>query len=571
MNKKFIFLILILCGHHVVPSIAQDIPLNLIEDRYSRMLQLENSTEYSFAIRPYSRSYLKSQLAEDSLHNPWKEHFNDVSGALIAKNVRVGIYNPIYEGSFNSEFPLGGNDGSLWQGRGFNSQTAAGFYINHPNFELSFRPEVNFQNNQSFLAPLYVPENPDSTESSYRRPSFLSYDGQDVDAPYRFGDDSFYTYNMGASYLKGRFKGFEAGISTQNLWWGPSIRNGMMMSNNAPGFLHGFIGSNRPLDIFIGHLEFKWIWGSLRESDYFDDRPDNNRNFLNAFIFTYSPAVLDGLSVGLIRSLQSRIPEDGLAFRNFVDIFQPFQKRKIGGEDSNFDTIGSQNQIASVYARWLFQEAKAEIYAEYGRDDHAFDFRDFLQQPNHLRAYTIGFQKLIDIRSDRLLLLYEMSNFETPKQSYLRGGFTSFYHHSSIKQGYTNRGQFLGARIGPGSSSQFLKLEYLDQKGSLALFTERFVVDNDLHFFLHNEPSFRIPNGNFGNRFGDFYRHWVNLSLGAELTWFVNNWVLRGGYQWTKAFNYGRYEFGKPISQELGVERFDLVNHRFTVGVQRMF
>ena len=36
-----------------------------------------------------------------------------------------------------------------------------------------------------------------------------------------------------------KFKSF--GFSNENLWWGPSIRNSIMMSNHARGFKHIYI------------------------------------------------------------------------------------------------------------------------------------------------------------------------------------------------------------------------------------------------------------------------------------------------------------------------------------------
>ncbi|WP_216072810.1 capsule assembly Wzi family protein, partial [Acinetobacter baumannii] len=45
------------------------------------------------------------------------------------------------------------------------------------------------------------------------------------------------------------------GISTENLWWGPGCFNALLMSNNAPGFLHLTFNTTRPVKTPIGSFE----------------------------------------------------------------------------------------------------------------------------------------------------------------------------------------------------------------------------------------------------------------------------------------------------------------------------
>src|SRR5699024_10219580 len=98
-----------------------------------------------------------------------------------------------------------------------------------------------------------------------------------IDWPQRFGDNSVRSNELGQSYVRFDAYGLAAGVSTENLWWGPAQRYPILMSNTAPGFPHIFAGTGRPLDIYIGKLELEAIWGRLSESDYFDNDPDNDR------------------------------------------------------------------------------------------------------------------------------------------------------------------------------------------------------------------------------------------------------------------------------------------------------
>jgi hypothetical protein len=50
-------------------------------------------------------------------------------------------------------------------------------------------------------------------------------------------------------------KGFEAGLTNENRWWGPALHYPIVMSSHAPGFWHYFAGTSEPKDIYIGDLE----------------------------------------------------------------------------------------------------------------------------------------------------------------------------------------------------------------------------------------------------------------------------------------------------------------------------
>ena len=42
-----------------------------------------------------------------------------------------------------------------------------------------------------------------------------------------------------------------------------------------------------------------------------------------------------------------------------------------------------ENQLASLFARWVLPGAGFEIYGEFGREDHSANLRDFLSEPDH--------------------------------------------------------------------------------------------------------------------------------------------------------------------------------------------
>ena len=51
--------------------------------------------------------------------------------------------------------------------------------------------------------------------------------------PERFGNTNHNKINFGQSSIRLNWKSLSLGVSNENLWWGPSFRNSIMMSNHA--------------------------------------------------------------------------------------------------------------------------------------------------------------------------------------------------------------------------------------------------------------------------------------------------------------------------------------------------
>ena len=60
----------------------------------------------------------------------------------------------------------------------------------------------------------------------------------------------------------------------KTLWWGPSIRNSIMMSNHAQGFKHITFNTIKPIKTFFGAFEFQIITGRLKNSGFTPPRTD---------------------------------------------------------------------------------------------------------------------------------------------------------------------------------------------------------------------------------------------------------------------------------------------------------
>ena len=70
--------------------------------------------------------------------HPWRNHpfFSD-DGEVIHHNIT--LFDPVLFTSFNSDYPVGGNDGALWQGRGFNNTFSMGASYENEYVEISLQ------------------------------------------------------------------------------------------------------------------------------------------------------------------------------------------------------------------------------------------------------------------------------------------------------------------------------------------------------------------------------------------------------------------------------------------------
>src|SRR5690625_7363763 len=96
-----------------------------------------------------------------------------------------------------------------------------------------------------------------------------------------------------------------------------------------------------------------------------------------------------------------------------------------------------------------------------------------MMEPRHNAGYAFGFQSLLEAPLARWYRVnLEFTNMVPSGIREVRPQFY-YYTHEEIRQGHTNRGHLLGAAIGPGSHSQYLRGEALTAKGRVGRYGER--------------------------------------------------------------------------------------------------
>lgn len=371
----------------------------------------------------------------------------------------------------NSAYPSGANDGAVWQGKGFSAQLGVGLQFQWGILSAAFVPGAAWQQNAAFqILPTGQTGN-----LTYQNAQW----GQGLDVPQRFGDSNFWTLTPGQSYVQLAYAGVGIGISTENLWWGPGIRNTLLMSNNADGFPHAYVGTVRPVDIWIGNLEANFWFGRLDRSDYFYTQ---DKAWFGALTADLELRWVRGLYLGAVA----------------VNVSSQLS----GGGDER-----SSNTLVGLYGRWVFPPAGVEVYGEWTREDAWVSIYDLSKELDHSAGYTIGLQKVFLGSDYWVRLIGEITDNNVPRPSRdWRGNPTAYYVHGG-NTNYTNGGQILGSAIGPGASNQYLGVDVLAPSGWYGGWFER-TRRNDGHFMQQTsdfEPDVEIGGGlRYLKSFGPF-------------------------------------------------------------------
>ncbi len=524
-----------------------------MDEQLQLNLLLQDSLNYGAINRPFTFNFYNVAINRNNNHNKWWQRPIQSSEIEIFSDFSAGLLPISIKNTFNTRIPMGENNAAAWYGRGHTTEFTGGFYIKSEYVSVNFEPHIIYHENKDFLHPRFIQT--DAAGNTLYSSEGLRFR---YDAPFRFGPDPFSIFNFGNSSIRLHYNKVEAGISSEPLWWGAMRRYPLIMSNNSAGLRHVFLGTREPLNIpYLGKLNARWLGGYPAESDYYQGPEAGRTRFVNFLNIAFSPSIFPNLTIGAING--SYIYQDGgfniSQITYFFNIFDSANR-------ANLEGVDNQDQIASVYFHLVFPEARAEIFAEFAREDFSYDLRDFINQPNHNSAYAFGFQKISDAPYfDFLKTHFELTNITIPHLQQVRFQ-GNFYTHSQIRQGNTNYGQVQGAAIGPGSNSQFLAIDAYKDNYRVGVFTQR-VADNDNFHFERGSASNALSAN-----FGDYFRHRVNLNFGLNFLYGPGPFYINSRLVWTRAYNYGRFDYGQIDGfNEANYDRNDRTNVQFQIGI----
>jgi len=519
LHFGFVFTLLLMGGLGGQFAKAQTLPVGLlknVEDQYRRQQLIgADSLESSYLIRPI-------QLPAASLFK--KQLYQNEKG-----NLKVFLLPLVLQQQFNGHHPFGSNDNSMVAAKGYQAMVSGGFYAEAGPLRIQLRPEYVYAANSSFATPETV-----GNHLYYAYPN-LVYNR--IDNPSRFVNEAYQKGSWGQSSIRLNFDPISFGLSTESLWWGPGIKNSLLMSNNAPGFKHLTLNTTKPVDISIGKIEAQIIAGRLEDSGVamplakantnytFLAKPDNWRS-IAGLVFTYQPKWVPGLYLGFDRT--------AVAYHNATD---------------------SATTFSSFFGRFVLPESHAEVYFQVGQNKHTPNDKGSRLAST---AYVAGFNKLVPLKAtdQYIQVAIEFSQLEAPRGKGINVK-PSWYTDVAVMQGYTNKGQVIGAGIGPGGNMQSLDLNWVKGFKQIGFGIERIVNNNDFFYGA-------------GLPIGDVRRHWVDLAFKGNVGWNFDKLIINAELAYVNSLNY-QWQLIEDGSFYWNVPRVDAANFHAKIGLMYNF
>lgn len=500
------------CFLQVFSIQAQNIPVStpILNDYLRREQVLGNvENDVSFNYRP-----ILVEKAFPNFEHPFLMDSAETNrqsfrvNAFSLKNFRISML-PLQKASvFNSNHPYGWGNGAIIPARGIQTLWSAGVHLQIGPLSIQAYPQYHYAQNLPFE------EYPDGAPRAFFNRWRRGVNG--VDNPVRYGNSAISTLLPGNSHIKMNFGAFAAGVSTENIWWGPGQFNSLLMSDNSQGFPHLTLHTTKPAKTFLGNFEGQYFVGRLDGSgfthfsdasylDIFVPQDDSSWRYFTGISVSYSPKWLPGLSFGMNRTFQIYRSDMRDNLRAYFPIFAPLPKE---GEGVIENIELREAQTISVFLRWSIPAAKSELYAEYIRNDHALSWREVILNPEHSRGFLLGFSKYVDIGKPHLLgLRAEMTQTQISINNSIRwSGINNglgLFDNNQVRHGLTQRGQIIGSGAGNSGNLALVEMSLVKDYQKIGLTLERFARDQNF-YHLANSNDLEV-------------RPWIDFGLGGTV------------------------------------------------------
>lgn len=538
VKKVFIFFsmlkiklgsILLVCFFWTIPVVlfSQSIPANQIkfEDYFRRSQLVGKIPSSSFLSRPLISA---DSLALANLHYSFSILDKD-STRFFSPDVKL---LPILIGSqFGSGDPYP-EGGKFLQAKGSQLWMSTGIYGSFGPLSIQLQPEFIFAQNRNY--------------------DFGSSKASGIEYTEVYGQGPYSKLLPGQSSIRFNYGAFSLGGSSENIWWGPGQYNSLLFSNNAFGFQHLTLNTRKPAKTFLGSFEGQLILGKLENFAPLVRDGKEDWRYVNGITFSYQPKWIPGFFLGASRVFQQYSSFKTNTWGYYFPIFEPFQKVKLidpNSQDFNSTEYDDrlQSQQLTGFARFVIPKAKTEVYFELGRRDHAVNWREYILNPEHARAYLVGFKKLINLPNEAFLqingeILHQQESINILTRYEGISGSSSWASHR-IHQGFTHQGQLLGPGIGPSSNVQTLETSWVKGVKKLGIRWERLNRHQDVFTKIFNDPS---ENGRWVDYSARLLADWqfdnLLVSTTTNFVYTLNNqWNLLGNS--TPEFPNGKRSF----------------------------
>jgi hypothetical protein len=376
---------------------------------------------------------------------------------------RLRLLRPQILVSANTGFPWRSPDLPVWQGRGLNAAATVGAAATFGFVSARIEPVFGYAANQSFRL-----ENPNVGFFDGMRPGT-------IDQPQRFGANRFTTIDAGESFLRFAGLGMSLALSNEKLFWGPGVRHAIIFGADGPGFPHVSLGTRGPIRTPLGRFSSEVVYAKLSGSRWVPAAQSRTR-LGSGIRFEWTPPAVP-IDVGVARFYHRFWPQ--VVTARLLKV--PFGSLLFDAQDQAGDS--ADNQLASAFFRLRLAHARTEVYGEFARNDRSRGLRDLKLEPEHNAAWLLGMIRTFSIGVDARS--FWTARFETASgrvsaiQNIPRLQ-TTFYEHSPVSAGHTQRGMLLGTPLIDRSAGADLAIDRWDARGRIGAYVMEREMPDDI-------------------------------------------------------------------------------------------
>ncbi len=475
-----------------------------IEDALRRLqLMGKIESDISFMTRPLQPTKIGAWDSAFKTLDPiyFKNGLHPIGKGFFGNKIYATVLPLQVVTQYVTDQPFQELDGPMIASSGMQTSVSGGFFAKLGPLTIQYQPQFVWAENKNYRGTTQTP--------NYHYPDSYSYDHYKNNLVFNSILDNRFLKNnlLGNSSVRLNVGALSVGVSSENITWGPSIMNPLLMSAHAPGFMHLTINSRHPLRTKIGSFEWQWIAAYMEEINpayrgvaenylgYGPGQTHDEKRYFNGAMISYQPKWIKGLSMGLTRVAQESelllwdYGTDPLASApNWNLIFRNVSRATDGVKFSNWllDPIESNiDQYAGAFLRWVFEPAHAEFYTEWARNDAFFNMRDFVQDPEHSRGYTYGFRKLFNYNAAASnkywQFMSEYTRLQQPSTWPTRSAGYWYVHGGYRPFGYNYLGQNLGAPIGSGGNYFMMRVSQFKGMQQIGMQIESTTKNADIY------------------------------------------------------------------------------------------
>lgn len=390
--------------------------------------------------------------------SPWGLHDAPALAvpSALPVGLRVSLLPALAEFGVNSGLPYSDrSDGPAWAGRGSFGRFSGGLRADYGPLRVRLAPVLWWSQNADVAAIPTTISMPRSEFSDPMRPT-------GIDLPQRFGDAALARVEPGESFVRLEVRGLQAQFTTAARMIGPAREHSLLLQGEAGGFPRVELGTvAEGLQTRIGRIGGVLGSGQLAQSSEAPTSRSTRRH--GSFIdLWWSPLPGDRLRIGAARFYH----RDWQGWRA-QDFLVPFGS--LFFDEQTFAGGDPDNQLASLYARLRLPSAGLELFGEFGKNDRSLDERDLLLEADHNAAWLLGFTRAWTDAEGQLWAVTGTAVSGRVSEIYTFRPQATFYEHSPIRQGHTQRGQLLGTPLLQATGGVELRIDRYDAAGRRAL------------------------------------------------------------------------------------------------------